>query len=224
MRLSASADLRAELTIRLQNGGFERPRNGRKNDKAHPPIHPTSHANNLSGDDKRVYDYITRRFLASCSRNAVGRQTTVDIVIADERFTASGLTVLERNYLDVFPFDKWANNYLPDFQLGETFEPSAIDLVFGETTAPSLLTEADLVALMDRNGIGTDATIAEHIQKIIDREYVFKRSEGRTQYLVPSTLGIALVEGYNLIGLEQSLSKPFLRREVRRRFGGEADA
>ena len=135
----------------LRNGGFERPRNGRKNDKAHPPIHPTGHAN-LAGDDKRVYDYITRRFLASCSRNATGSQTTVDISIADESFSASGLVILQRNYLDVFPYDKWEGNYLPDFQVGERFEPSSIDVRDGHTTAPNLLTEADLVALMDRNG------------------------------------------------------------------------
>ena len=87
----------------------------------------------------------------------------------------------------------------------------------GHTTAPNLLTEADLVALMDRNGIGTDATIAEHIHKIIEREYVFKQREGRTEYLVPSTLGIALVKGYDQIGFDQSLSKPHLRRETERR-------
>lgn len=33
-------------------------------------------------------------------------------------------------------------------------------------------------------------------------------------YLVPSTLGIGLIEGYNDIGYERSLSKPQLRREV----------
>lgn len=65
-----------------------------------------------------------------------------------------------------------------------------------------------------RNGEGTDATIAQHIQTIIDREYVMERMEGSTKYLVPSTLGIGLIEGYNKIGFERSLSKPQLRREV----------
>lgn len=41
-----------------------------------------------------------------------------------------------------------------------------------------------------------------------------QRKEGTTTYLVPSTLGIGLVEGYNAIGFEKSLSKPQLRREV----------
>ena len=62
--------------------------------------------------------------------------------------------------------------------------------------------------------LGTDATIAQHIQTIVDREYVLERMEGATKYLVPSTLGIGLIEGYNQIGFERSLSKPQLRREV----------
>lgn len=61
---------------------------------------------------------------------------------------------------------------------------------------------------------GTDATIAEHISKIIEREYVMRQREGRIDYLVPSTLGIGLVEGYNRIGFDKSLSKPHLRAEV----------
>jgi len=36
----------------------------------------------------------------------------------------------------------------------------------GETTAPPMLTEAELIRKMDENGIGTDATIATHIQTI----------------------------------------------------------
>jgi len=61
---------------------------------------------------------------------------------------------------------------------------------------------------------GTDATIAQHIQTIIDRSYVIERMEGATKYLVPSTLGIGLIEGYNQIGLAKSVTKPLLRREV----------
>lgn len=130
----------------------------------------------------------------------------------------TALVVLERNYLEVYPYDKWQGNHLPDFAVNETFIPDICELKTGTTTAPNLLTEADLVNLMDKNGIGTDATIAEHIAKIIDREYVMKRKEGRTEYLLPSTLGIGLVKGYDDIGLDKSLCKPHLRREVRRLF------
>lgn len=68
--------------------------------------------------------------------------------------------------------------------------------------------------MADHTTLGTDATIAQHIQTIIDRGYVIERMQGATKYLVPSTLGIGLVEGYDAIGFDHSLSKPELRREV----------
>lgn len=54
--------------------------------------------------------------------------------------------------------------------------------------------EVELIALMDRNGIGTDATIAQHITTIQDRSYAIKDTG---QKFLPTKLGIALVEGYN---------------------------
>ncbi|KAG6812706.1 hypothetical protein H0H92_001209 [Tricholoma furcatifolium] len=200
----------------LTQGAGCPPRNGKNNDKAHPPIHPTAHAGNLVGDDKRVYEYITRRFLACCSTDAKGWQTTVDVECGGEFFSATGLVILERNYLEVYPYDKWVGHNIPDFEQDEVFQPSVCELREGKTSKPNLLTEADLVTLMDKNGIGTDATIAQHIETIINREYVIPRMEGSTKYLVPSTLGIGLVEGYNQIGLHKSLSKPQLRRETER--------
>jgi DNA topoisomerase-3 len=76
---------------------------------------------------------------------------------------------------------------------------------------------------MDANGIGTDATMAEHIAKIKDREYVATRPRGGggargVHEFIPTRLGIALVEGYDdvVVGLPDSpsLSKPFLRKEM----------
>lgn len=135
--------------------------------------------------------------------------------------------VLQRNYLEVYPYDKWASSAVPDFQRDEQFMPSVLEVRDGQTSRPNLLTEADLVGLMDKNGIGelslhltlelmigTDATIAEHIAKIIEREYVTEKQEQKIKYLVPSSLGVGLVEGYNAIGFDRSLSKPHLRAEV----------
>jgi DNA topoisomerase-3 len=109
---------------------------------------------------------------------------------------------------------------------------------------------------MDANGIGTDATMAEHIAKVQEREYVIARPKGGdgaatnnadgggrgrgrgrgarggrggrggaaaqsgggaaagVQEFIPTTLGIALIEGYDNVGIVESLSKPFLRKEV----------
>ncbi len=76
----------------------------------------------------------------------------------------------------------------------------------GKTQPPPPLNESDLISEMDKHGIGTDATIAEHISKIQRREYAVKNGENR---FVPTDLGLALVEGYNSMGYQ--LTKPYLR-------------
>src|SRR5271170_5400819 len=53
--------------------------------------------------------------------------------------------------------------------------PEALEMVEGKTSSPRYLTEPELIALMDVNGIGTDATMADHIEKIVERQYVFKQ-------------------------------------------------
>ncbi|KAI0024751.1 DNA topoisomerase [Xylariomycetidae sp. FL0641] len=165
----------------LIDGGFQQPRQGRNDDKAHPPIHPISFAapSVLDDDQKRVYEFVVRRFLACCSEDAKGVATDVDLAYGDEFFHAHGLVVLERNYLEVYVYDKWTGTVqLPRFTVGEAFEPTEALMTEGKTKPPRYLTEADLIALMDANGIGTDATMAEHIDKIKERNYVQTVSRG----------------------------------------------
>lgn len=163
-----------EFAQGLVNGGFQQPREGRHDDKAHPPIHPITYAapSVLNHDEGRLYEYVVRRFLACCSEDAKGSATEIELQFGEEMFSAHGVIVLERNYLDVYVYEKWNDTAeLPKFTVGEQFQPTEAMMTEGKTGPPSYLTEADLIALMDANGIGTDATMAEHIQKIQDREY-----------------------------------------------------
>lgn len=216
-----------------------------------------------------MYEFVVRRFLGCCSEDATGESTTVNLQYGDEFFHASGLVVLQRNYLEVYTYDHWeSSQQLPRFTQGETFVPTEANITEGKTGPPGYLTEPELIALMDANGIGTDATMAEHIAKIVERQYVFAQPKSRAasgpagedeedaagagrgrgrgrgrgargggrgrgrgsgrggaaatassgrggmQEFIPSNLGIALVEGYDTIGFDMSLSKPFLRKEV----------
>ncbi|XP_037663946.1 DNA topoisomerase 3-alpha isoform X2 [Choloepus didactylus] len=192
----------------LERGG-PTPRNGSKSDQAHPPIHPTKYTSNLQGDEQRLYEFIVRHFLACCSQDAQGQETTVEIDIAGERFVAHGLMVLARNYLDVYPYDHWSDKTIPVYERGSRFQPSTVEMVDGETSPPQLLTEADLIALMEKHGIGTDATHAEHIETIKARMYVGLTADKR---FLPGHLGMGLVEGYDSMGYE--MSKPDLRAEL----------
>ncbi|KAH8894774.1 prokaryotic type I DNA topoisomerase [Thozetella sp. PMI_491] len=246
----------------LLNGAFQQPRQGRHDDKAHPPIHPVIYAapTVLDHDEKRVYELVVRRFLACCSDDAKGVATDVGMLYGDESFNAHGVVVLERNYLDVYPYENWTGTVqLPKFTVGERFEPTEAVITEGKTAAPSYLTEADLIALMDVNGIGTDATMAEHIEKIQQRQYARAVDRGRgganqgsdgevenaapparggrggnrggrgrggrgggsgggrgggVKEFIPTSLGVALIEGFDRMHFETSLSKPFLRKEM----------
>ncbi|KAK5108740.1 hypothetical protein LTR62_007887 [Meristemomyces frigidus] len=260
----------AGLAQALMNGGFSAPRNGRNNDKAHPPIHPVNFVEptQLDAQERSVYEFVVRRFLACCSEDARGSKTDISILYGTETFNASGLVVLARNYLDVYKYDRWTSSQvLPDFQEGEVFEPTEARIQDGKTSPPGYLTEPELIALMDANGIGTDATMAEHILKIKERNYAWVQPRGRrpqgndgddeaesggeappaanatrgrrgrggargrggrgggvegpgrgattgVQEFIPTTLGVALVEGYENMGFEISLTKPFLRKEM----------
>lgn len=207
----------------LLDGAFKQPRSGRNNDQAHPPIHPVNYVvpTTLGTDQRRVYEFVVRRFLACCSDDAKGEATDVEILYGDETFHTHGLLVLQRNYLDVYVYDKWeSSEQLPSFQHGEIFEPTEANIVDGKTCPPSYLTEPELIGLMDANGIGTDATMAEHIAKIQERQYVATRPRAATggrqpvQEFIPTKLGVALIEGYDNVGFVTSLSKPFLRKEM----------
>ncbi|XP_066994969.2 DNA topoisomerase 3-alpha, partial [Anabrus simplex] len=191
----------------LQDG--PNPRQGKKSDQAHPPIHPTKHTTSLTGNEQRLYELVTRHFLACCSKDAEGSETIVDIDIAGEKFVASGLMILARNYLDVYPYEKWNAKEILIYQVGQTFTPTNLEMVDGETNAPRLLTEADLIALMEKHGIGTDATHADHIETIKTRLYVGLENE---KFFVPGHLGMGLVEGYDNMGFP--MSKPNLRAEL----------
>lgn len=62
-----------------------------------------------------------------------------------------------------------------------------------QTSPPDYLTEAELISMMEKHGIGTDASIPVHINNICERNYVQVISGRRLQ---PTTLGIVLVHGY----------------------------
>ncbi|GMT17616.1 hypothetical protein PFISCL1PPCAC_8913 [Pristionchus fissidentatus] len=189
------------------------PRDGSKSDEAHPPIHPLKYANKtqLTAQEWRVYELVVRHFLACCSWNAVGQETKVTLRIGEEGFVATGLQVEDMGFMEVYPYEKWADKQLPAFGQGEVISDHMLRIADGETTAPPLLNEADLIALMDKFGIGTDATHADHIEKIKERQYVGVQPDGR---FLPGFLGLALIDAYDEMGY--AMSKPQLRADLER--------
>ncbi|KAK6923708.1 DNA topoisomerase, type IA, central, partial [Dillenia turbinata] len=163
-------------------GLWKYPSSGGHDDKAHPPIHPTKYSageQRWSQDHNRLYELIVRHFLACVSQPAVGAETTVEIDIAGELFTASGRVILAKNYLDVYRFESWGGSVIPTYVHGQQFIPTTLTLDSGVTRPPPLLSEADLLNCMDQARIGTDATMHDHIKKLLDRFYATKDSNTR---------------------------------------------
>ena len=202
-----------------EGGRFELPRRGSNNDNAHPPIYPTKlmserEYGTLRGKNPnlpKVYDFVCRHFLACCSKPAVAHRSEVEVEMGGEVFKASGTMIKEMNYLNIYgrgpeggprldpSYDGWASTSLPTYAVGETFRPTIFRLDESATQAPPLLSEVDLLQKMDTHGIGTDATQASHIEKVVgERGYAVKVGDNR---LRPTELGEALVAGYSRAGL-----------------------
>ena len=190
-----------------ENNRYTSPRQGKLDDGAHPPIHPVKFdvPGDITSTEKRVLDFIIRHFLGSISPNALGKENNIQIEMGGEFFSTKGLEIIDRGYMEIYTFDKWSDTYLPKFNENEVIEPYSCLLQEGKTNPPNFLTEPELITLMDKNGIGTDATIHEHIKKIIDRGYTKKIG----QIFKPTLLGAALRYGYKKLGME--IYKPNLR-------------
>lgn len=199
----------------LSDHNFQNPRAGTHDDQAHPPITPCKAVDPATIPDRNqreIYTLIVKHYLACCSRDAIGKETTLTVRMGTEEFTAKGLMIVERNWLDIYaPWERWSTGQgeLPNVRIGSRIRPSSLLMKDGRTVPPNPISEVELITLMDRNGIGTDATIATHITTIQERGFATKDAQQRFE---PNKLGIALVEGYNSMGYQ--LNRPDLRREM----------
>ena len=151
-----------------------------------------------------------RHFLATLSPDAKGQETTIRVKMGEEFFRTKGLIIEDKGYLEIYTFDYWTNSYVPNFVEGEIVIPYSLNMEKGITSPPNFLTEAELIGLMDKNGIGTDATIHEHIKHVQDRGYAKQYGS----IFKPTLLGTSLRYGYLGLGIE--IYKPYLRAGMER--------
>lgn len=179
----------------------------------HPPITPCRMARQTELHDRdswRLYDYIVRHFFGSISYDLKYKQTTITFMIGKEAFTKTGAVVTNPGFSKFMNWVTIAEGYLsPSIKVGDEFSIDEAKLVEKKTSPPGYLTEADLISLMEKHGIGTDASIPTHINNICVRNYV-QIADGRR--LIPTQLGIILVHGYQKI--DNDLVLPTRRAEI----------
>ena len=81
--------------------------------------------------EQKVYELLTRHFLASLAKNAQGEKSEITLKIADEEFSATGIQITEKNFLEVYHYDKWAEQELPKLNQGDMIQPKSIDVNVG---------------------------------------------------------------------------------------------
>ncbi|SPH24982.1 DNA topoisomerase 1 [Defluviimonas aquaemixtae] len=165
--------------------------------EAHECIRPTDMSLSpdkirVEGEQKKLYDLIWKRTIASQMAAARLERTTVDIASADGEvgLRATGQVVMFDGFLKVYDEgrddeDGDDSARLPQITEGERTEKRKISPEQHFTQPPPRYTEATLVKRMEELGIGRPSTYASIVTTIQDREYV-RKEKGR---LVPEDKG-----------------------------------
>ena len=163
--------------------------------EAHEAIRPSGtemippEETKLRGVQLNLYELIWKRTIASQLPNAQLKQVNIRLKVAEAVFAASGQSVEFPGFLKVYvegsdePADEdQQNRLLPKMASGDLLDCLGVDTTEHETKAQARYTEASLVQVMEKEGIGRPSTYAPTISTIIDRGYVNR--VGHT--LVPS--------------------------------------
>ncbi len=205
----------------------------------HHAIIPTNspHAlDKLSDDDRRVYDLVARRFLAVFHPEAVFENTRVETTVAGHIFRTRGKVLLVAGWRGVYgeladegaaDDDEGRDQQLPALSDGEQVDTREVAAERKETKPPRRYSDASLLAAMETagklvddeelreamkdSGIGTPATRAAIIERLIDVGYVERDARSL----------VATEKGLNVIRLLDShpLTSPSLTGDWEQRLG-----
>ena len=153
--------------------------------EAHEAIRPTyldQHTIKGTADERKLYDLIWKRTIASQMADAQMERTNVNIGVStnDKQFVATGEVILFDGFLKVYMEsydDDRAEDtaaILPPIEVGTTLEMDKMEAQQRFTRHPLRYTEASLVKKMEELGIGRPSTYAPTISTIQKREYVTK--------------------------------------------------
>jgi DNA topoisomerase-3 len=171
----------------------------------HHAIIPTKSEHDLAKmgpDEARIYDLIAKRFLAVFHPEAVFERTRVETTVEEHVFRTSGRVLLEAGWKSVYGAetngktrdeDSGGDQLLPVLRESEQVETRSVESLRKETQPPRRFSEASLLAAMETagkdiedaelreamkdSGIGTPATRASIIERLLQVGYIER--EGR---------------------------------------------
>lgn len=160
--------------------------------EAHEAIRPTYMENSTiegTNQEKKLYELIWKRTLASQMSDAITEKTTITIGAPSiaEKFIAAGEVVKFDGFLKVYKesaddesAEDEAEVLLPPIKVGEAQNAIEISAIQRYSQRPPRYAESSLVKKMEELGIGRPSTYAPTISTIINRGYVIK--EDRAGY------------------------------------------
>jgi DNA topoisomerase-3 len=220
------------------------------------PTRSEHRVDKMSDDDRRVYDLVARRFLAVFHPDAVFENTRAETTVAEHVFRTRGRVLLVPGWRGVYgeglddqaadaDADEGATQALPKLVRGETVDTLEVESTEKETKPPRRYSDASLLGAMETagklvdddelreamkdSGIGTPATRAAIIERLIDVGYIER--DGRSLVATEKGLNvIRLLGGHPLTSpdltgsWEHRLARIEQGEETRERFMGDIAA
>lgn len=176
----------------------------------HYAIIPTGEGNTseIRGIHKDVYELIVRRFLSIFYPPAVYNKTEIELLhTTGERFFASEKILVEHGYLEIAGLPDNATAKLGEIKQGDSIHAD-YSVVEARTTPPKRYTSGSMILAMENAGnlvedeelraeikscgIGTSATRAEIVKKLVQNGYI--ALDSKTQVLKPLIAGEKLYD------------------------------
>lgn len=199
----------SELCLKLLKQKQLKPNNGNKTDPAHPAIYATGEMpKGLEGSEKKIYDLIVRRILATFAEPAERESVHVEIDVAGEKFVARGATTVYKGWHEFYgPYAKFEEVELPNLNKGQELHVKEIIQSEKETSPPKRYTPASVIKALETRGLGTKATRAEIVDTLFQRNYIIGRNS-----IEVTNLGLKIVDTlkkYCPEILDEKLTKEF---------------
>ena len=170
--------------------------------------------------EREILKLAARGLLRAVSEAHRYAETTVTLDCGGHGFTPKGKTVLISGWKAFEPEQREKENPLPELTEGQTVPVTTATVKEGQTTPPKHYTEDTILSSMEtagakdmpddaeRKGIGTPATRAAILEKLVSSGFVERRKSKKIANLIPSDIGTALITV-----LPESLQSPLLTAE-----------
>lgn len=191
------------------------PKEGSKEDPAHPAIYPTfevADLKKLTTQQKKLYDLIIRRFLSVFGEEATRESNTIILDVNGNKFILIGKRTIEPGWTKFYePYLATEELILPELKIGQKLKVLKLDELAKETQPPGRYSQGSILKELEKRNLGTKATRAEILQTLYDRRYIIGKS------IMVTKLGEAVVKAL------KEYSPKIISEELTRHFEKEMD-